>query len=59
MVQRVRIFLLVEAVGFGLAALIHSGNLISVYEHSQASITEGVIAAVLFGGLILTSILQK
>jgi hypothetical protein len=46
--------MLVEAASFVVAALIHSGVFITGYEHPQARIAEGVIAAVLIIGLILT-----
>jgi hypothetical protein len=52
--SRIQIFLLVEGLSFGIASLIHSGRLIQGYAHPQARIAESVIAAVLFGGLILT-----
>jgi hypothetical protein len=52
----IRVYLLVEAVSFAVASLIHSGKLIRGYEHPQARIAEGVIASVLFVGLVLTGI---
>jgi hypothetical protein len=49
-----RLFLLVEALSFTLASLIHAGQLIQGYQHPQARIAEGVIAGVLGLGLLLT-----
>lgn len=49
--QAIRLFLLFEAVGFFAASLIHSGVLISGYEHYQARIAERVIGSALFIGL--------
>lgn len=54
MTQRIRIFLLFEAVTFVLAALAHSGMLVDGYEHQEARIAESVIALVLLGGLALS-----
>jgi hypothetical protein len=53
-IKRIRLFLLVEALTFAVASLIHSGLLIQGYQHPQARIAEGVIAAVLGIGLLLT-----
>lgn len=50
----IRLFLLCEAASFALAALIHSGLLISGYEHHRARIAESVIAVVLALALSLT-----
>ncbi len=47
----IRVFMLFEAASFVTASLIHSGVLISGYEHYRARVAEGVIAIVLFGGL--------
>jgi hypothetical protein len=54
MTQATRLFLLFEAAAFMVAALIHAGILIQGYEHAQAHVAESIIAAVLFGGLLLT-----
>ena len=54
MTQTIRLFLLVEAAAFILAALIHMGFFVSGYEHRQARVAESVIAGVLFGGLLLS-----
>lgn len=54
MVQMVRLFLLVEAVAFGAAALVHSGVLIDGYEHARAAIAESVIGTVLVAVLLAT-----
>jgi hypothetical protein len=59
MVQTIRLFLLFEAATFVLASLIHAGVFISGYEHPQARIAEGVIAAVLLAGLILSFVRQE
>lgn len=52
--QKIRIFLLFEAATFVVASVIHSGALISEYEHQQARIAEGVIAIVLLVGAAMT-----
>ena len=54
MIERIQLFMLVEAASFGIASLIHSGVLITGFEHAQARIAEGVIAAVLFVGWAIT-----
>jgi hypothetical protein len=51
---RIRAFLLVEAVAFAAAALVHFGVLVHGYEHRQARVAESVIALVLVGGLIVS-----
>jgi hypothetical protein len=51
--QRIRVFLLLEAVTFVAAALAHSGVLVHGYEHPEARIAESTIALVLFVGLLL------
>lgn len=52
--NRIRLFLLVEALSFAVASMIHAGRLVQGYQHPKARIAEGVIAAVLFIGLALT-----
>lgn len=52
----VQVFLLVEAAGFGAAALVHAGLLAQGYEHREAAIAESVIAIVLTSGLAATVI---
>ncbi len=52
--QTIRILLLFEAATFVAASLVHSGSLISGYEHRQARIAEGVIAIVLLVAVALT-----
>jgi hypothetical protein len=59
MTQMIRLFLLVESATFFLAALIHMGFLIVGFAHRNASIAESVIAAVLFGGLLLTLFIRE
>jgi hypothetical protein len=54
MIEMTRRFMTVEAVSFGLAALIHSGRLIAGYEHYRARTAESVIAAVLLAALVAT-----
>lgn len=56
MMHVIRLFMLFEAATFVVASLIHSGVLITGYEHDQARIAEGVIAIVLLGGVALTVI---
>jgi DMSO/TMAO reductase YedYZ heme-binding membrane subunit len=50
----IRLFMVVEAASFVVAALIHSGLLVAGYEHERARVAEGVIAVVLLVGLALT-----
>jgi len=57
MTRAIWLFLLVEVSGFVLASLIHSGLLVSGYQHRQASIAESSIAVVLMVGLILSLVL--
>jgi hypothetical protein len=52
--NRIRVFLLVEAVSFAIASMIHAGRLVQGYEHSKARIAEAAIATVLVVGLALT-----
>ena len=59
MMQKTRLFLLVETVAFASASLVHSGFLIPGYEHAQARIAEGLIAAVLFTGLLVSLAIQE
>ena len=40
----IRIFLLVEALGFAKASLIHAGYILPGYEHFEAHVAETVIA---------------
>ena len=47
-------FLGVEAMAFATASLIHAGILLDGYQHRQAGIAEGVIAAVLTLGLVVS-----
>jgi hypothetical protein len=54
MAQVVRSFLLIEAATFIIAAFVHSGGLLSGYEHREARIAESIIAAVLLTGAALT-----
>jgi hypothetical protein len=48
---------LVEAAGFAIASLVHSGLLMRGYEHARARTAEGLIALVLILGVVL-SLLQ-
>lgn len=50
----IRGFLFIEAVTFLVASLIHAGVLLAGDEHSAARNAEGVIAAVLLTGLVLS-----
>ncbi|HEU6449899.1 MAG TPA: hypothetical protein VFT57_00665 [Gemmatimonadaceae bacterium] len=59
MTQMIRLFLVVESATFFLAALIHMGHLVIGFAHRNASIAESVIAAVLFGGLLLTLFIRE
>lgn len=50
----IRRFLVLEVIGFALASFVHFGVFFSGYEHPKARIAEGIIAAVLFVGLMFT-----
>lgn len=52
--RAVRTFLLAEAASFAIASAIHTGMLLTGYEHARARVAEGVIAVALFVGLLLT-----
>jgi hypothetical protein len=52
--QRIRTFLLIEAVAFVVAALVHFGVLLDRYEHDRARIAESIIAVVLLAGLAVS-----
>lgn len=54
MTRRMTLLLAVQIILFAAASLIHAGVLASGYEHSRAAIAEGVIAAVLFAGLVVS-----
>lgn len=54
MARTLRLFMLVEAATFIVAASIHAGLLIAGYEHREARIAETVIAVVLLAGATLT-----
>jgi hypothetical protein len=53
MATTLRLFMLVEAATFIVAAWIHAGLLIAGYEHRQARVAENVIAVVLLAGATL------
>jgi hypothetical protein len=53
--RTIRIFLIVQIALFVLAALIHSGILVTGHRHHQARIAESVIAVVLGAGLLSTA----
>lgn len=59
MEKKVQLFLLFEAIAFALASLIHSGVFISGFEHNEARIAEGVIAAVLIIAWILALVRRE
>ena len=50
----VRIILLSQAMLFALAATLHSGVIVSGYEHGRAEIAETVIALALIAGAVVT-----
>ena len=52
--ERIRLFLLVEFIGFAAAALLHSGVLIASYAHVEARTAESIIAVALLIGLGLS-----
>lgn len=49
----ITIILLVEAIVFAVAALIHTGLLVEGYEHDEARDAESVVATVLFLGFLV------
>jgi len=51
--KAVRTFLSAEVLAFWMASLVHSGFLLSGYEHRPAMVAEGVIGSVLVLGLLL------
>ena len=54
MMRATRLFMMVEAGTFCVAAMIHFGFLLAGYGHRKAAIAESVIAFVLFAGLTFT-----
>jgi hypothetical protein len=54
MTPTIRLFLLVEAISFFAAGLVHLGVLARGYEHRAAGTAESAIGAVLLVGLVLT-----
>lgn len=54
MTRRTTLLLAIQTLLFAAASLVYAGVLASGYEHSRASIAEGVIAAVLFAGLVVS-----
>jgi len=48
--------MMLEAASFVAASLLHSGKLVTGYEHLQFSAADGVIAVVLIVGLMLSSV---
>ena len=59
MKRLVRSFLAVEAATFGAASLVHTGRLVTGYEHGKAAIAEGVIGAVLLAALIASIVAPR
>jgi hypothetical protein len=49
--EAIRLFLIVEAAAFFVAALIHAGHLVPGYQHHAARIAESVLGLVLVAGL--------
>lgn len=54
MIPRLRTLLLVEAIAFALAAMVHFGVLVHGYEHDKARIAESIIALALLAGLAVS-----
>lgn len=52
--KRIQIFILLEGIAFALASLTHFGILMHGYGHRVAGRAEGIIAAVLLIGYLLT-----
>lgn len=46
--------LMVEAVAFAIASIIHGGYVIPGHSHRNAHIAEAVLAVALFGGVVIT-----
>jgi hypothetical protein len=49
-----RAFLVVEALAFTIASMVHAGYLVPGYAHRRANIAETIIAIVLAAGLVAT-----
>jgi hypothetical protein len=49
----IRWWMLAEAAAFVVASVVHTGVLVTGYEHRQARIAEAVIAVVLLGGAVV------
>jgi ABC-type uncharacterized transport system permease subunit len=58
-VDKVKLFLIVEAAAFCGAALVHAGLLAYGYEHRAAMVAETVIAAVLVLGLFVSAVAPR
>jgi hypothetical protein len=56
MTNQTRVILFLASVLYAAAGSVHFGWLTSGYEHSKAGTAESVIAAVLFGGLLVSFI---
>ena len=54
MASTIRLYMLVEAATFTVAAAIHGGVLVSGYEHREARIAETAIVLALLGGVALS-----
>jgi len=54
--RTIRLFIFLEAVAFGAAALTHFGILVNGYRHRPAANAESVISIVLFAGWLCTLI---
>jgi hypothetical protein len=52
--KRIHMFLCIEAIAFGSAALVHAGTLMGGHQHREAAIAERVIAGVLTIGLVVS-----
>lgn len=55
-IRRIRVFLIVEAVAFATAAMVHAGLPIEGYEHREIIVFECVLGSILFLGYLLTRI---
>jgi hypothetical protein len=54
--SRLRLIIALEVLLFGAASLVHAGLLVAGHEHARAATAEGVIAAVLLLGLVLSTL---
>jgi hypothetical protein len=54
MIDRLRALLAFQGATYVIASLIHAGTVFDGYKHQEAAIAEGLIAVVLFAGLLFS-----